>query len=187
MMLVRVGLVGLLDEANLALRRLSAHAVFASIDALEDGPPLKVHQCDEHERETKANGNVQGPLDSLLIFNLVSKLLVLDDKGGSRIGRVFGLLARIGLAASDDPDLVSAIEGIVAAVRDDFLYSFGLRLPEVRVERANDVHFTAFGDLFNRDLELHRLHLRPDVRPARDVSLLVLQFDHAWALRVFDP
>ena len=174
----------LLDKANLALRGLAAHAVLAPIDALEDRAPLKVHQCDEHEREAEADGDVQGPLNGFFIFYLVSELLVVDDEGG--IGRPVGLFAWKGVTACNDPDLVGAVELIEATVCDDFFDGFGLRLPEVGVKRADNVNFSALRDFFNGDLELHCEHLRPNVRPAGVLSLNVLQFYHAWALRILN-
>ena len=130
-LLARVALAWLVHETDLALRRFAAHVVLATIDALENGPPLKVHQRDKHHGETENDGDVKRPLDHVLLLHFISEALVLKHKGCFAVG---ALLAWIWHAACNEPDLVRALELVVTGLLDDLFDGLGLRFPEVRVE-----------------------------------------------------
>ena len=51
--------VRIIDEANLALRRLATDFVLAATDALEDSAPFEVQESDEHDSEAAEDGDVE--------------------------------------------------------------------------------------------------------------------------------
>ena len=164
-----------LHDSDLASATLATALLLAVLQALEKSSPLEVKEGHEHEGETYVDGDDHGPVREVFFGGVQGNDLMAEFEV------TLGALLRI--AVGHNPNLVCALEGkFLADLCHNIFLCFWLVHPEVRVERAEEVHFATLGQHSNLHINSLRHHFGPDVGLLRVLPRLVLEQVHAGAL-----